>query len=282
MERLENKVAVITGSTRGLGLELARRFLQEGARVVVSSRSEEAVERALADLSSINVTGLRCDVGKLDEVTTLKARAVDTFGRLDIWVNNAGVAGVYGPTIDISSKDYKRVVSTNILGVYHGSLVAMRHFEAQGSGKLINLLGRGDKKPVPYQNAYAPSKAWVRSFTRALAKESVGSGVGVFAFNPGLVRTDLLQKVDVVEGFEPRLDRLGAVIRLWAVSPDEAAEKAVWLASSATDGKSGLELQAFGFPQLVGGLGRELGRRLQGKKGSATEVSLHSAPKDMR
>lgn len=281
MERLESRVAVITGSTRGLGLELARRFLQEGTRVVVSSRSEEAVAGALASLSN-NAVGLPCDVANLDEVRALKEHALTTFGRLDIWVNNAGVAGVYGPTIDISSKDYKRVVSTNILGVYHGSLVAMRHFEAQGSGKLINLLGRGDKKPVPYQNAYAPSKAWVRSFTRALAKESVGSGVGVFAFNPGLVRTDLLQKVDVVEGFEPRLDRLGVVIRLWAVSPDEAAEKAVWLASSATDGKSGLELQAFGFPQLVGGLGRELGRRLQGKKRTETELKLHLVPKDTR
>ena len=88
------------------------------------------------------------------------------FGNIDIWVNNAGYGGIYGPTATIDPQDFERVMRTNIFGEYYGSWVALQHFLAQGTGgKLINLLGRGDTTPVAFQNAYASSKAWVRNFT---------------------------------------------------------------------------------------------------------------------
>jgi len=83
--------------------------------------------------------------------------------------------------MSIPPERIKKVVDTNIIGVYYGSLVAMRQLVTQGSGKLINLLGRGDSGPVPYQNAYASSKAWVKNFTQTLAREYTGSGVEVMA-----------------------------------------------------------------------------------------------------
>ncbi len=279
MKRLAGKVAVVTGGSRGLGLEIARAYLLEGASVVIASRQEESLERALAELNHPQAASCPCDVGSLQAVRSLRDLALARFGRLDIWVNNAGLAGVYGPTADIRPEAFQEVFEANILGVYHGSLVAMRHFLAQDRGKLINLLGRGDKKPVPFQSAYAPSKAWVRSFTRSLAAEYKASGVGVFAFNPGLLRTDLLEEVQVVSGYEERLKALPTVIRLWAAHPAEAAKKAVWLASSATDGRTGLELQAFGFPQMMTGLAREAWRRGRRERAPEAELRLHPVPK---
>ena len=128
-------------------------------------------------------------------------------------------------------------------------MAAMRRFLAQGSGKLINLYGLGSEKPAPMQNAYGSSKVWILWFTRALAAETKGSGVEVLAFNPGLMTTELLTDVEVVAGHEDALKPVATVIRMWGKPPEVAAEKAVWLASSATDGRSGLSARMVDFPR---------------------------------
>lgn len=188
MKLLEGKTAVITGSSRGLGFAIAQAFAKEGAKVVLAARSEATLMQAVEQLTAqgFDAIGVVCDTSNLHNVESLASKAVSTFGRLDIWVNNAGVSGPYGTTISVSPERFKRVVDTNILGTYYGSYAAMGIFLAHGSGKLINLLGRGADGPVPFQTAYASSKAWVKSFTKSLAKEYVKSGVEVMAFNPGL------------------------------------------------------------------------------------------------
>ena len=264
MDLLKDKVAVITGGTRGLGLAMARAFGREGAAVVIGSRSPEAVQAALEELHKDGgkVSGLACDVASAEQVQALAAHALAAFGRMDIWVNNAGVAGPYGPTIDTAPEAFMRVVETNIVGVYNGSRTAMLQFLLQGHGKLINVLGRGYNEPVPLQNAYASSKAWMYSFTMALAKETKNSGVGVFALAPGMMVTDLLTEVEVIAGYEHKLKPMGTIIRMWARPPESAAEKAVWLASSATDGKTGRLVKLMGFSIMLGGALQEGFRRL--------------------
>ena len=181
MPLLNGKTAVITGSTRGFGLSMAQEFARQGAAVVVSSRSAEAVEQAVAGLRAggVRASGLACDVSDLAQVQALAEHAIMTFGALDVWVNNAGLSAPYGPTIHVFPERFTQVTQTNVLGTYHGSLVAMRHFLEGGGGKLINILGRGERGPQPMQNAYASSKAWIKSFTLALAEEYKDSGVGV-------------------------------------------------------------------------------------------------------
>jgi NADP-dependent 3-hydroxy acid dehydrogenase YdfG len=166
------------------------------------------------------------------------------------------------------------VIETNILGVYYGSRAAMQHFLAQRSGKLINVLGRGYNRPVPWQNAYASSKTWMRSFTKALAEETRDSGVGVYAFNPGLVLTGLLTDVEVIEGSEGRLKNFPVVLRMWAKPPEVPAQKAVWIASPATDGKTGLLVNLSSPWTLLQGALKEGLRSLRRQPSAIPEIKV--------
>lgn len=278
---LDGKVAVITGSSRGLGLAIAQAYAREGAAVVLTARSEAALNEAFATLKQqgARVSGLPIDVGDLEQVKALAAHAVQAFGKIDIWVNNAGTPGVFGPTASIEPQDYERVLHTNILGTYHGSVVAIQQFLKQGhGGKLINLLGRGDKQPVPFQTAYGTSKTWVRSFTLAIAKEYRNTGISIYAFNPGLVDTRLLRNIEAIQGYEQMLTRLSTIIRWWANPPAVPAEKALWLASPATDGKTGLEITMLTLTRILGGILRDQWRRIRRKPAPDTSLQIHALP----
>jgi NAD(P)-dependent dehydrogenase (short-subunit alcohol dehydrogenase family) len=251
---LTGKVAVITGGSRGLGLAIAMKFIGEGAKVVIASRSPRSVEQAVKMLRANGgqAEGLACDVSKIEEVEALAEHALRTFGQIDIWINNAGLSAPFGPTAQIHSQVVQDLINTNITGTYNGSVVALRKMTRQGHGKLINLLGRGDTGSVPFQNAYSSSKIWVRNFTRALAKEYQGSGIDILGFNPGLVRTEMISQVEAITGMEPKLEALRLVNRVWGNDADVPASKALWLASSATDGRSGLRVTVLTPAFMIG------------------------------
>lgn len=264
MGLLQDKVMVVTGGSRGLGLAIARAAAAEGARVVLASRSAEAVAAAVSSLraAGYEASGAACDVSDLAQVEALADFAVHAYGRFDVWVNNAGYAPPYGPSMHLAPPAFMRAVQTNIVGTYNGSLVALRAFLPQGRGKLINILGRGsDGKPAPLQNGYAASKAWVRSFTLGLAQEYKDTGVGIFAINPGMMVTDFLTDLQAVSGYEDRLKVMPTIIRMWASEPEAPARRVIWLASSATDGKTGLAPSTMGPAQMLGGALREGLRR---------------------
>ncbi len=277
--KLAGRVAVITGGTRGFGLAIARAFVREGAAVVVASRSVESVDRAVARLRSAGgrAEGLAADVSDYAQVERIAERALDSFGRLDVWVNNAGHSPAYGPSAHIAPEEFLDATRTIVEGTYNGSHVALRHFLPRKSGKLINVLGRGDDGPVPLQNAYASGKAWARSFTLALAQEYKASGVGIYAINPGMMRTDLLTKLRVVAGSEDRLRVMPTIIGMWASPPEVPAERVVWLASAESDGKTGLHVREMSGPKMLVGAAREGMRRLL-RLGPSAKVDLTVVP----
>jgi len=258
---------------------MALAVIRAGGKVVISARSKQGVEEALARLNAPDRTaGLVVDVTDLSQVRALSNFAIKTFGHYDVWINNAGISGTYGPTNEISPDTFQHVIQTNILGTYFGSKVALEHFTNLQQGKLINILGHGYKSPVPFQNAYASSKAWVRSFTLALAREVLLPNVGIFAFAPGMMLTDLLTHVDVVAGHEDRLKVFPTVIRILARHPSTAAQKAIWIATSATDGKTA---KLFTVPMtsfLLKSIGKEMQRRITKSKQTPLQLSFHSIP----
>ena len=280
MGTLDGKIAVITGSTRGIGLAIAEAYAREGAAVVISSRTQAAVDATVQRLqeAGYRAAGLACDVSQPEQVSALAALAVQTFGKVDIWFNNAGLETAYGPTMSYSAQDFTKVVQTNILGVYHGSRTALQLFLPQRSGKLINMVGKGYKGPAPYQNAYGSSKAWVLSFTKALAQEYADSGVDILNFSPGMVITDMLTQFDVVQGHEHRLKAFPAVLRILGRTPDYPARKAVWAASSATDGKTGLLVNSFSYLVGLQGLFKELTRLIARRPSDLPEIHMRSVP----
>jgi NAD(P)-dependent dehydrogenase (short-subunit alcohol dehydrogenase family) len=245
MKTLEGKVAVITGASRGLGRATAILFARQGAKVVLSARSPIIIEQIAAGLRAeeLDSSAFPCDVSNPQQVEDLARFAISKYGVFDIWVNNAGTAGPYGATLDLSPDQYMSVLRTNINGVYYGSTVALRHFLPRKSGKLVNILGAGARKPAPNQNAYGSSKAWIRVFTLALAEEYRNKGVGVHAFQPGLMETELLTELVTFEDNEKRLRSIMPfLIRAAGNKPDVAARKMLWLVSAATDGKTGLDI----------------------------------------
>ena len=260
MKTLAGKVAVITGASRGLGQAIATLFAREGAQVVLSAHSRAGIEQNAFELRAqgLEAIAFSCDVSDPTQVEELARFAIQKYGHFDIWVNNAGTAGPYGATLDLSPDQFLSVLRTNMFGVYHGSTIAMRHFLARKSGKLINILGAGATKPIPNQNAYGSSKAWIRIFTLALAKEYQHSGVGVYAFQPGLMDTGLLTEIITFENYEKRLRGfMPFLIRAAGKKPDIPARKALWLASAATDGKTGLDVHLGSRLTFLGGFLRE-------------------------
>lgn len=230
---LSARTAVVTGATRGLGFAMARCLGRAGASVVLASRSADDVAAAVQRLQTegIAAAGRACDVGDLADVEALRDEA-QSHGTLDIWVNNAGVSGVFGPTAYTPVDDFTCVVRTNILGTFHGSRVALPLFLAQGHGDLVNVYGRGDQGPISLQNAYASSKRWVRQFTETLRMETKGTGVRVHGMNPGLVTTDLLGRVTAQPGYAERLAALPVVVGLWGQTPEAAARPLLDLVTS--------------------------------------------------
>lgn len=213
---------VITGSTRGLGFAAAKCLLSEGHSVTISSESGADVTQALEQLETMGLQarGTRCDISREDDVRDLIRFVRDGGLEIDGWINNAGMPGVTGRTDQLPTATLMKLVDVNIKGTCLCSVHALRMFQAQGHGRLLNVVGRGEKSPVPFANAYGPSKTWIRSFTRAAAREVTGSNIAVATFQPGLVHTEMTLGIRVVRGHEHRVKYLGALQRFLGNDPE--------------------------------------------------------------
>jgi short-subunit dehydrogenase len=188
---------VITGSTKGIGLGMAREFLQRGHDVMISSRTSAAVDDVVTQLRQKwpdrNVTGRVCDVTDFGQIQNLWDRTADMLGSVDIWVNNAGVE----TGADIFYKQDRQTIAatieTNLTGLMYCNQIAIKGMYRQGGGKIFNMEGFGSNGMVrPAVSVYGSTKYAVRYLTKALAAELTGSPVKVCYLSPGIVITDLL------------------------------------------------------------------------------------------
>jgi NAD(P)-dependent dehydrogenase (short-subunit alcohol dehydrogenase family) len=191
------KTIVITGSTRGIGYGLAETFLALDCAVTISGRTTESVERAVAALSTTHdadrIFGQPCDVTRFEQVQALWAAAQTHFGRIDIWINNAGVANPPLDFLELSPEQIRAVVETNLIGTMNGSKVALNGMLAQGFGTLYNMEGLGsDGRQVEGLSLYGSTKRALRYLDEALIRECQGTPVLVGSLSPGMVVTDML------------------------------------------------------------------------------------------
>lgn len=204
-----DKVVVVTGSTRGIGLGLADAFLARDCAVVVNGRSPESVEGAVAHLASKydreRILGHPGDVTQVDQVQALWDASRAHFGRVDVWINNAGVAHGQTDFWQHDPAEIEAVVQTNVIGAMYGARVALAGMLEQGFGCLYNMEGLGsDGRRVEGLTLYGCTKSALAYLTDALVAETRGTGIVVGALRPGMVVTDLLtgQRARGSEGWE--------------------------------------------------------------------------------
>ncbi len=213
----EKHTAVITGSTKGIGYGYARELLKRDYQIVVSGRSEHSVadavgrlERAQPD-SADRILGVACDTSNLTQVQRLWDAAVDRFGRVDIWINNAGFARS-GPTLlELDPDEIKLMVNSNLIGSINGCQVAVAGMQAQGRGHIVNTLGGGAKgQVVRGMIAYSTTKRAVRYFSACMRKELENSGLIVTTVSPG---------VNITEGMIREIAQLEPAAREKTIRP---------------------------------------------------------------
>jgi NAD(P)-dependent dehydrogenase (short-subunit alcohol dehydrogenase family) len=190
--RLAGRVAVITGSSRGIGRAVAHAFLAEGAKLVINSRDAQVAAAVAHDLGG-DAVGIGADVTTEAGAAALVDGALDAFGALDVFVNNAGMA-MSGDTVDVPLDDWRRLLDLNMTAVFLCSRAAARHMLAAGGGSIINTASVQAFAPFPRRLAYGSSKAAVVMMTRIMAAEWAPS-IRVNAVAPGYVRTDMTDRL---------------------------------------------------------------------------------------
>lgn len=193
--KLRDSVVVITGASSGIGRATARAFAREGATVVLAARRRELLEEAEDECARLGGRGLAAptDVTRPDEVETLARRAIETYGRIDMWVNNAAVT-LFGRLEETPLEDYERVIRTNLLGYVHGARAVLPYFREQGSGVLINVASAAAAIGQPYTSAYVLSKWAIRGLSECLRMELRDApGIQVCTVLPATIDTPLFQ-----------------------------------------------------------------------------------------
>lgn len=230
--RLKDKTAIITGGTTGIGFETAKRYIQEGARVIITGRGQEKVDGAVSELGE-NAVGVVADSSSIQDLQKLADIAKDKFGTVDILFANAG-NGVFAPISDVDEKGYNHQFDLNVKGVF---------FTVQ---KILPLLTKGSsiimtasavhEKGFPAGSLYFASKAAVRSFARSMAAELGPEGIRVNSVSPGIVPTKFFSNSNLGEGayeqFEQAITASAPIAR--AGAPIEIANAVVFLGSDET------------------------------------------------
>lgn len=188
---LKNKVVVITGSTKGLGKALASVFLSEKAKVIISARSKKEVEEVSKEIGAIPFAG---DVTKENDMKNLVNFSVKKFGKIDIWINNAGIWLPHKPIEETNWKRAHDLMEVNLFGTVYGSKIALAQMRKQDFGLIVNIISTSGLNGKINETAYCASKFAATGFTQSLMKEVNETKIKVLGVYPGGMRTNLFDE----------------------------------------------------------------------------------------
>ena len=244
--RLKDKVAIITGGSRGIGYATAEAFLREGATVIIAASSKASADKAVARLKEkfpdSRVGGICPDLSRLEEVRSIFRAVTGTYGCVDILVNNAGVSEST-PFTQYTEEDFDRVMDLNVKGVFNATRAAVECMEPRRQGVILSTSSMVSKYGQPSGIAYPASKFAVNGLTVSLARELGPKGIRVNAVAPGITETDMMKAVprEVIEPMIAQipLRRLGR--------PEDIANAFVFLASEEASYITGVVLSVDGM-----------------------------------
>lgn len=230
---LDGKVAVITGASKGIGKAIAHALGMAGARVVISSRKQEALDAVVAEFEQdgIQAAAVAAHAGKSEELQHLAKAAIDTYGGIDIVVNNAATNPVFGPVENTEEWAYDKIMEVNVKGPFELSKAALPSMRERGGGAILNISSIGGLSPEPQLGIYSVSKGGLLSLTKVLAKEWGGYGVRVNAICPGLIKTKFSEALWSNEQILKYMKAQLPIARVGTV--DEVAGLALFLCSPA-------------------------------------------------
>lgn len=243
---LENKIAVVTGGSRGIGFATVQAFLSEGATVILCASRLESAEKAVKKLkeidSSAKVEGISPNLSDYDNVKAAIDSVVDRYGRIDILVNNAGLSDST-PLLDYTTEKFDSIMELNVKAVFNCSRAAAFHMTEQGSGVILNTSSMVSIAGQPSGIAYPTSKSAVNGLTISLARELGPKGIRVNAVAPGVTYTDMMRSVpkEIIDPIIARipLRRIG--------QPEDIANAFVFLASDKASYITGVVLSVDGM-----------------------------------
>jgi NAD(P)-dependent dehydrogenase (short-subunit alcohol dehydrogenase family) len=253
---LADRCAIVTGASQGLGFAIAERYVAAGASVMICARDAAPLEAALKRLTAAAGAGqwigaVLADVSQAADVDKLVAAALSAFGRVDILVNNAAIAGPAGAVEAVDWREWMRTIEINLLGSVLACRALLPHFKRMGRGKIVQLSGGGATKPLPQLSAYAVSKAAVVRFVETLAEETRAHRIDVNAIAPGMLDTRMLDEFvaagpeNVGQGFYEQARRCKET---GGVPLRRGADLAVFLGSPHSDGITGKLISAVWDP----------------------------------
>ncbi|SFO40992.1 NAD(P)-dependent dehydrogenase, short-chain alcohol dehydrogenase family [Algoriphagus ornithinivorans] len=236
---LDNKVALITGASKGIGLAIAEIFAAAGAKVVISSRKQEALDDMANHLKSrgYEATGIACNVGNMEELPQLVEKTVEKYGQIDILVNNAASNPAFGPVHETSLEAFDKIMDVNVKAPFELTRLCFPHLRKSSNASVINISSIGGISPEHGLGIYSVSKAALISLTKVYAKEWGDAKIRVNAICPGLIQTKFSEALWSNDKIMSMVMKQLAIKR--AGTSEEIGAMALFLASSASSYTTG-------------------------------------------
>jgi 3-oxoacyl-[acyl-carrier protein] reductase len=241
--RLQGKTAIVTGGGSGFGEGIVRKFVAEGAKVLIADRDAANAQRVAA---ATGAQALQVDVAKTDDVKRMIDAAFERFGGLDILVNNAGIAHLPQPLESLPEDEFDRVLAVNVKAIYLAAREVVPRFKAQGKGVILNMASTAGVSPRPRLAWYNASKGWVITATRAMAVELAPFGIRVVALNPVAGETPLLKTFMGEDTPEMRAKFLSTIPIGRFSTPEDLGNAACFLCSDEASMITGVAMEVDG------------------------------------